>query len=75
MSGRKLLKFADLKERRIAENHPHLKELIDKWGFPSGFWTGPNSHRWWEDEIENWLNARPTERPRVKRDDHPLEPA
>ena len=64
MSGeRRLLKFTDLKERRIAENHPRLKDLIEKQGFPPGFWTGPNSHVWWEDEIEAWLAACPTERP------------
>jgi predicted DNA-binding transcriptional regulator AlpA len=67
---RRLLKFKDLKARRIAENYPRLKELIDNWGFPKGFWTGPNSHCWWEDAVLAWLETRPTERPpaRSKRD-------
>jgi hypothetical protein len=60
---RRLLKFADLKRRRIAENHPRLKDLIENQGFPPGFWTGPNTHVWWEDQVEMWLAACPTERP------------
>jgi hypothetical protein len=75
MTARKLVKFKILKQRGIVDNHTRLKELIEDQGFPPGFWTGPNTHVWWEDEIETWLETRPTERPRVKRDDHPLEPA
>jgi hypothetical protein len=63
MSGRKLLKFADLKARGICENHTRLKILIEKQGFPPGFWTGPNTHVWWEDAVLEWLDACPTERP------------
>lgn len=63
MSARKLIKFNDLKERRICENHTRLKELIEKQEFPSGFWTGPNTHVWYEDEVDAWLDACPTERP------------
>jgi hypothetical protein len=63
MSGRRLLKFKDLKARRIAENHPYLKTLIEEFGFPPGFWPSPNTHVWWEDEIETWLKKCPTERP------------
>jgi hypothetical protein len=69
MSGRKLVKFNDLKDRRIVENHTRLKDLIEKQNFPPGFWTGPNSHVWWEDEVDGWLAACPTERPHAKRDD------
>jgi predicted DNA-binding transcriptional regulator AlpA len=63
MFGRRLVKFNDLKARQIAKNHPSLKDLIEKHGFPPGFWTGPNTHAWWEDEVEMWLAARPTTRP------------
>lgn len=63
MPERCMLKFKDLKARRIAENYPRLKVLIDHWDFPKGFWTGPNSHCWWEDTVEAWLASRPTERP------------
>lgn len=63
MTARKLLKFNDLKQRRICENHTRLKELINKQGFPPGFWTGPNTHVWWEDTVLEWLDACPTERP------------
>jgi hypothetical protein len=63
MTGRKLIKFAGLKLRNVVTNHPHLKDLIDKEGFPPGFWTGPNTHVWFEDEVDAWLDSRPTERP------------
>jgi hypothetical protein len=63
MSARRLIKFDTLKERGICENHTRLKILIEEQGFPSGFWTGPNTHVWWEDAIDAWLDACPTERP------------
>jgi hypothetical protein len=41
-----LIDFSDLNRRKIVNNHSHLKTLIRDCGFPPGFWTGPNSHRW-----------------------------
>jgi hypothetical protein len=73
MPERKLVKFSDLKNRGIVENHTRLRDLIEQQNFPPGIWTGPNSHRWWDDEIEAWLSACPTERPQAKRDDDPTE--
>ena len=61
--SRRLLKFSDLKQRRICENHVRLRDLIEHQGFPRGFWTGPNTHVWWEHEVEAWLEACPTEKP------------
>jgi Prophage CP4-57 regulatory protein (AlpA) len=60
---RRLIRFAHLKARGICENRERLAYLIEKQDFPRGFWTGPNSHVWWEHEVDAWLKSCPTERP------------
>jgi predicted DNA-binding transcriptional regulator AlpA len=57
-----LIRFRHLKERGIVENWPQLKRLVEKCGFPSGRYLGPNSRVWFEDEIDAWLDSRPTTR-------------
>jgi hypothetical protein len=72
MTRRSLIKFDDLKDRRICENHTRLKDLITNQGFPPGFWTGPNTHVWWEEEVDVWLASCPTKRP-SRRPNDPAE--
>ena len=62
-----LLRFKDLKERRIIDNHGTLEERIKRDGFPVGRWLGPNTRVWSEDEVTHWLDSRPTERPPRRR--------
>jgi hypothetical protein len=62
-TDRRLIRFAHFKQRGICENRERLTYLIENQGFPPGFWTGPNTHVWWEDVVEAWLSARPIERP------------
>jgi predicted DNA-binding transcriptional regulator AlpA len=62
---KKLLRFADLKARGIAPNHPTLKRMIEKQGFPKGRFMG-NRHCWAEEEVEAWWDAQPSERPKPR---------
>ncbi len=55
-----LLRFTDLQERKIVNNHVTLKRWIEREGFPPGFMLGPNTRVWRESEIEDWLASRPT---------------
>jgi len=57
---RKRLRYRDLKERGVINNRPTLNNWIKKLGFPPGQLTGPNSRTWSEDEVEAWLDSRPT---------------
>jgi hypothetical protein len=56
-----LLRFHDLKQRKIVNNHMTLKRWIKREGFPSGFMLGPNTRVWRESDVEAWLASRPTE--------------
>ena len=56
-----LLRFRDLKDRRIVSNHVTLGRWIAKEGFPPGRMLGPNTRVWRESEIEAWLDSRPTD--------------
>ena len=55
----KLLRFTDLKERRIVSNWQTLLRWIEREGFPPGRNLGANTRVWTEDEIEKWLAERP----------------
>ena len=57
-----LLRFRDLKDRRIVGNHVTLKRWIEREGFPPGRMLGPNTRVWRESEIDAWLDSRPAQR-------------
>ena len=57
-----LLRFRDLKDRKIVTNHVTLKRWIEGEGFPPGRMLGPNTRVWREDEIEAWIMSRPSKR-------------
>jgi hypothetical protein len=59
-----LLRFADLKARNIVNSWTKLKSLQAVEGFPSGFMLSPNIRAWREQEIDQWIAARPTVNPR-----------
>jgi hypothetical protein len=54
------LRFRELKERGIVENRVTLGNWVKTLGFPAGQLTGPNSRTWGEDEVQAWLDRRPT---------------
>ena len=62
-----LLRFADLKDCGLVDNHTTLQHWIAAYGFPRGRWLSPNQHVWTRSEIEKWLAARPQERPSRQR--------
>jgi predicted DNA-binding transcriptional regulator AlpA len=55
-----LLRFKDLRERRIVDNRPTLQRWIAIEGFPPGRMLGPNTRAWTEEEIAEWITSRPT---------------
>jgi hypothetical protein len=56
----KRLRFRDLKARGIVNNRPTLQNWIRDRGFPIGQLTGPNSRTWSEEEVQAWIDSRPT---------------
>ena len=56
-----LLRFSDLKDRKIVTNHVTLKRWIEREDFPPGRMLGPNTRVWRDSEIDAWLNSRPTD--------------
>jgi predicted DNA-binding transcriptional regulator AlpA len=61
-----LLRFRELKARRIVRNRMTLRRRIALDGFPPGRMTGPNERSWTEDEIDAWVKSRPIEGPKLK---------
>ena len=57
-----LLRFRDLKDRKIVTNHVTLKRWIEREGFPPGLMLGPNTRVWREADVEAWLASRPAKR-------------
>jgi predicted DNA-binding transcriptional regulator AlpA len=57
---RRRLRYCDLVALSIVKNRVTLKNWIRDRGFPPGQLTGPNTRTWGEDEVENWLDSRPT---------------
>jgi predicted DNA-binding transcriptional regulator AlpA len=55
-----LLRYTDLKARRIINNWPTLLRWIEREGFPAGFNLGPNTRAWREADVEAWLASRPS---------------
>jgi predicted DNA-binding transcriptional regulator AlpA len=60
-SLRKRLRYADLERLGVVNNRTTLGNWIRDLGFPAGQLTGPNTRTWGEDEVQAWLDTRPTE--------------
>ena len=56
----KRLRYADLERLGVVNNRATLGLWIRNHGFPRGQLTGPNSRTWGEDEVQAWLDSRPT---------------
>ena len=55
-----LLRYNDLVEAGIVCNRSTLYRWIKHHGFPQGILLGPNARAWPEDQVEKWLQARPS---------------
>jgi predicted DNA-binding transcriptional regulator AlpA len=58
MSITKLLSYNDLVLLGIVNNRAQLSRLQKNIGFPEGFLLSANSRRWFEHEIEEWVDHR-----------------
>jgi predicted DNA-binding transcriptional regulator AlpA len=56
----KRLRYADLERLGVIRNRVTLQNWIRHRGFPTGQLTGPNSRTWGENEVQRWLDSRPT---------------
>jgi predicted DNA-binding transcriptional regulator AlpA len=56
------VRFGDIKAAGIATSWEQLYRLIDKQAFPVGVRLSPNVRAWRLDDIETWLDGRPSER-------------
>jgi prophage regulatory protein len=57
-TGRRLLTFADLKARGIPWTRMHIGRLEADRKFPQHIDLGANSIAWFEDEIDDFLEAK-----------------
>ena len=65
-TGRRLLTFADLKERGIPWSRVHVGRLETAGKFPQHIDLGENSVAWFEDEIDDFLEAKAAARDQRK---------
>ena len=65
-TGRRVLTFVDLKERGIPWSRMHVGRLEAAGKFPMHIDLGENSIAWFEDEIDEFLEAKAAERARWK---------
>lgn len=57
---RKWVRFRDLKAAGVVENWTQLRRLIETEDFPSGRYAGKNTRLWTADEVEDWMDSRPS---------------
>jgi hypothetical protein len=59
------VRFADLRAAGIVSNWPQLYNIIDDYGFPPGVMLSPNVRAWDVEDVQRWLDTRPTNRKKV----------
>jgi prophage regulatory protein len=65
-TGRRLLTFADLKARGIPWTRMHIGRLEADGKFPQHIDLAENSIAWFEDEIDDFLEAKAAARKQLK---------
>ena len=65
-TGRRLLTFADLKARGIPWTRMHIGRLEAAGKFPQHIDLAENSIAWFEDEIDDFLEAKAAARKQLK---------
>ncbi|MEJ0096220.1 MAG: AlpA family phage regulatory protein [Methylocella sp.] len=58
----KLIRYTDLVAKGVVNSRMTLKRMIDLQGFPPGRLVTPNSRAWTEEEVDQWIESRPTAR-------------
>jgi predicted DNA-binding transcriptional regulator AlpA len=58
----RFVRFKDLRAAGIVDNWPTLLRLVDQQNFPEGVLLSPNIRAWNIDDVQKWLESRPTER-------------
>lgn len=69
-----LWRYRDLKQRGFVNSRAQLKQMIDKYNFPSGKLLSPNCRTWTDVEVIAYYETRPSERkpaPIIPRDHSP----
>ena len=56
----RMLRFNDLKRRKIVTNWPTLLRWIEHEGFPPGIQLAVHTRAWFERDVEAWLRSRPS---------------
>jgi hypothetical protein len=56
------LRFCDLQDRGIVQSHAALRHFQIHEGFPLGRLLGPSSRVWTVQEVNDWLNGRPSDK-------------
>jgi predicted DNA-binding transcriptional regulator AlpA len=56
----RMLRFNDLKRRKIVTNWPTLLRWIEHEGFPPGIQLAVHTRAWFESDVEAWLRSRPS---------------
>jgi predicted DNA-binding transcriptional regulator AlpA len=56
------LRFKELKVAGIADSWTQLENLINNQGFPAGIKLSPNVRSWTVEEVNHWLETRPSNR-------------
>jgi predicted DNA-binding transcriptional regulator AlpA len=59
----RLLRYRDLEAAGIVNSWTALRYKIKHNGFPLGRYIGANSRAWTVDEVQQWLDALPTQNP------------
>ena len=57
---KRMLRYTDLKEAGVVNNRATLYRWIKHQGFPQGILLGSNTRAWAEEDVERWLESRPT---------------
>lgn len=69
-TGRRLLSYADLQARGCRYSRMHLRRLEQAGKFPQHIELGGNAIAWFEDEYDDFLEAKAAARPSIARGAH-----
>jgi predicted DNA-binding transcriptional regulator AlpA len=60
------LRYRDLEDKGIVRSWAALRYKIKHNNFPTGRYIGPNSRAWTVEEVQDWIDALPSEKPNTK---------
>jgi hypothetical protein len=62
----KIIRFADIKQRGIANSWTQVRRLQKLHNFPLGRMCGGHTRTWTEAEVDEWYFAQPVEGPELR---------